>query len=157
MSEVQSKILSSLHDIFIDTIEGLNAKCFTGGSFRFGYHTKSSDVDIMVKDPGPTVKGEIIQALDLTPNRKSRILTEGPRPGYNNPDIESVFTYKNLVHVVFIYTDSYDQLAQDHVHLDLFYGKYPILIKFIPFLRKVGMDGGHIFRLMREFSMSKYS
>ena len=111
---------------------------FLAGSRRFSYHTKNSDLDMVVQDNNNI--GDFLKSCGF--------LVLGKNEDYP----ASTYSWKNAVHVVVLPEPLFSELKISHEKVALMMDFNFPLIRFIKKLKRTGMKGSVIYRYLEQIS-----
>lgn len=120
---------------------------FLGGSFRFGYQTTTSDIDLFIhcKDPNLFIKEIFPEDINLVAINSSYSSETG---GEHHKGFE------NLVDFIFIKNEkAFLDLKDEHMKISKFLKQYPHLVDFISNLPANNLKGKDIYRTLKKLCL----
>ena len=117
---------------------------FIGGSFRFGYENKDSDLDLFFEVKSDEDRKKVEQSLISI--------------GFMLCHPSSRYPFKtwrlsNILHVCLLDDQTFKQYEDKHIKIESLLRKHPILKLIAEKLKEKGMSGSYIFDLFAPFTV----
>jgi hypothetical protein len=133
------QFINALGTIIMDDLKENGISFFIGGSRRFGYNNKNSDLDIYVcLSNGPQLRDYIM-----------KLKQSGFDHGETHLYVEIPYNFKDMVHIIIMNNRvRFDLLSSEHDELELHINSYPLLRAVALALKRNCVDGTKIYRTL---------
>lgn len=124
---------------------------FIGGSYRFGYETLGSDIDLFLNANGETADSIFRKIEDMFMGMLKEIFNAHAKTPYNNKGYILQVELFNFIHLNFYEGNEFFCLQMEHAVVEEFLNKNPILRE----LRGVSNSGTEFYKKIKELATKK--
>jgi len=134
---VLEQFINAIGNVIMKDLKANDIPFFIGGSRRFGYNNKNSDLDIYA----------CMTTIKKLNDYGMKLRQSGFTHGETSLYVETPYNFKGMIHIIIMHNHaSFDLLSKEHDEMEAYVNANPLLRAVAVALKRNGVNGTSIYR-----------